>query len=332
MLNVLPWQKGHWQQLQLVIRNNRFPHALLLSGPYGIGLDQFSHCLSAGLLCRNPTESINFCGQCKSCHLHKSGNHPDVYLLRPEEDSRQIKVEQIRELIGFINLKSQYEGYKIVIINPADAMNRSAANTLLKTLEEPPALSLLMLITHRPNLLPVTIRSRCQHISLKPVFNEDALNWLKDQHADPEQVKQLLTMAGGAPLAALELIDNNSIGKQKMILDDLELLQKKQNDPIKVADKWNQSGADQILRWLLLLISDMVRIKSNAVPFRLHGGDAITSLHRLINGLDLCELMMCHDLVLKNYNLCTELISHNSQGLLVDFIIYWQGLKNQQRG
>lgn len=332
MLRVFPWQETQWQQLQLATRNNRLPHALLVSGPRGIGLDHFSQCISAGLLCRNPVESIYSCGQCKACHLHKSGNHPDVQSIKPEEEGKQIKIDQIRELIDFMNLKSQYEGYKIAIINPSDNMNWNAANTLLKTLEEPPARSLLILLSHRPDRLPVTVRSRCQHIYFQSVFDESAVNWLKDHLTDPKQAEQLLAMANGAPLAALELVQNKNMDKQKMLLDDLELLQRKQIDPIKVAERWNKSDANQMLQWLSLLISDMVRLKSSARPLRLHEADVITRLQRLINGLDLCKLIMCHDLALKNYSLGTGHVSYNSQGLLEDFIIFWQGLNNQQRG
>jgi len=176
------------------------------------------------------------------------------------------------------------------------------------------------------------LNSKYQAIAGGPVFDEGTLNWLKCQLADPHQAEQLLAMANGAPLAALEFTKNNGVDKQLMLLDDLESLQRKQIDPIKVAERWNKSGANQIFQWLLLLISDMVRLKSSAKPLRLHEAKAITRLQRMINGLDLCGLMMCHDLILKNYSLGTGLVSYNTQGLLEDFIIFWQELMNQQRG
>jgi DNA polymerase III subunit delta' len=332
MLNLLPWQQPQWQQFVLAKKNNRLPHALLLAGPYGIGLKEFANVMAVSLFCRSPQDNFLLCGVCKSCGLFLSGNHPDIYRIEPEEEDKQIKVEQIRELIEFINLKSQYEGYKVVLITPADNMNRSAANTLLKTLEEPPEFSLLILLSHRPNLLPITIRSRCQQIWFNPVYDQTAFDWLQQRLQDATQADELLRMSGGAPVAALELMENGVIDKQKIIIDDLDLLQKSEQDPIKVAEKWNAYGSNQVLSWLLQLFGDMLRIKSSAKPLRLYQTDVFTRLQRLTNRLDLYRLMLCHDLVLKNYSLGMGQISYNTQGLLEDFIIYWQNQTNHPGG
>ena len=332
MLNLLPWQQPQWQQFVQTRQNNRLPHALLLAGTYGIGLKEFADIMSISLFCRSPLENYLPCGQCRACELFVSGNHPDIYRIEPEEEGKQIKVEQIRELIGFINLKSQYEGYKVALITPADNMNRSAANTLLKTLEEPPEFSLLILLSHRPSLLPITIRSRCQQIWFNPVYDQTAIEWLEQKMQDATQADELLKMAGGAPVAALELMENGSIDKQKTIIDDLELLQKSEQDPIKVAEKWNAYGSNQVFSWLLLLFGDMLRIKSSAQPLRLYQVEVFTRLQRLTNRLDLYRLMLCHDLVLKNYSLGMGQISYNTQGLLEDIIIYWQNQTNHPGG
>lgn len=332
MLNFLPWQQQQWQQYVLSRNNKRLPHALLLAGPYGIGLKEFADIMSISLFCRSPLENYMPCGTCRSCELFVSGNHPDIYRIEPEEDGKQIKVDQIRDLIEFINLKSQYEGYKVTVITPADKMNRSAANTLLKTLEEPPEFSLLILLSHRPSLLPVTIRSRCQQIWFNPVYDQTAFNWLEQKLENATQADELLKMAGGAPLAALELMKNGVIDKQKIIIDDLELLQKSQQDPVKVAEKWNGYGSNQVLSSLLQLFSDMLRIKSSTIPLRQYQVDEYTRLQRLTNRLDLYRLMLCHDLVLKNYSLGMGQISYNTQGLLEDFIIYWQNQTNHSGG
>ena len=324
MLNLLPWHQPQWQQFVQTRRNDRLPHALLLAGPNGIGLKEFSGVMTSGLLCRSPQENYFPCGVCKSCELFMTGNHPDIYRIEPEEEGKQIKVEQIRKLIEFINLKSQYEGYKVVVISPADGMNRSAANTLLKTLEEPPELSLLILLSHRPNMLPITIRSRCQQIWFSPTYDKSAIKWLEQQLQDATLAEELLKMTGGAPVAALEMMGNSVIEKQHIIIDDLELLLKDQQDPIKIAEKWNAYGSNQVFTWLLQLFGDMLRIKSDAKPLRLYQTGVFTRLQRLTNRLDLYGLMLCHDLILKNYSLSMSQISYNAQGLLEDFIIYWQ--------
>lgn len=332
MLNLLPWHQQQWQQFVSIRKNDRLPHALLLAGPDGIGLKEFADVMIAGLFCRAPQDNYLPCGSCKSCDLFISSNHPDIHRIEPEDGGKQIKVEQIRELIEFINLKSQYEGYKVALITPADNMNRNAANTLLKTLEEPPELSLLILLSHRPNLLPITIRSRCQQIWFNPVYDETAIHWLEQQLQDVTLAEELLKMTGGAPVAALTLIETGALDKQQAIIDDLELLQQSRQDPIKVAEKWNTFGSNQVFSWLLQLFSDMLRIKANAKPLRPYQSGMFTRLQRLTNRLDLYNLMLCHDLILKNYSLGMGQISYNTQGLLEDFIIYWQYQTNHTGG
>lgn len=332
MVNLFPWQAAQWQLYEHAIGKNRLAHALLLSGPAGMGKNRFARFLSASLLCNAPGEHLYPCNQCKSCMLFNAGNHPDIKYIQPEDEGKQIKVEPIRELIGFINLKSQYERYKVAIIDPADAMNRSAANTLLKTLEEPPALSMLVLVSHRPDLLPVTIRSRCQQIRFNPALDEETVAWLRKTTGVTENTESLLTMAGGAPLMAVEMVAQDDIGIPGNLLEDLECLQKDGDDPVRMAEKWNRTGAIRIFRWLMQLIYDMTRLKSNAPSIRFYQADATRRLQRLTNQLDLYKLSTCYELLLKNYALCMSQTSFNTQGLLEDFTIYWQGQFNTSGG
>lgn len=332
MLNLFPWQTGQWQQFEHARGNNRLAHALLLSGPAGMGKNQFANLLSASLLCFSPVEHLFPCNQCKSCTLFNAGNHPDINYIRPEDEGKQIKVELIRELIGFINLKSQYERYKIAVIDPADAMNKSAANTLLKTLEEPPDLSILILVSHRPHLLPVTIRSRCQQIRFNPALDEETVAWLQATTGVTDNTESLLTMAGGAPLVAAEMVTGDDIGMQNDLLKDLESIQPGGNDPVRIAEKWNRAGAIRIFKWLMQLIYDMTRLKSNATTLRSYQADTSRRLQRLTNQLDLYKLSTCYELLLKNYALSMSQTSFNTQGLLEDFTIYWQGQFNTTGG
>jgi DNA polymerase III subunit delta' len=332
MLNLFPWQNALWQQTEQARQNNRLAHALLLSGPAGMGKSHFANFLSASLLCFAPVDHLYPCNQCKSCNLFNAGNHPDYYFITAEEAGKQIKVEQIRDLIGFINLMSQYERYKIAVIDPADAMNRSAANTLLKTLEEPPPLSILILVSHRPDLLPVTVRSRCQQVRFNPDINEDTVSWLQTNTGVTENTETLLKMAGGTPIAAAEMLERGDIDIQNDLLEDLEVLQQGGYDPVRMAEKWNRIGAIRVFQWLLQLMSDMTRLKSNAPVIRFYQSDTSRRLQRLTNQLDLYKLSRCYDLLLKNYGLSTSQISFNTQGLLEDFSIYWQAQFNSTGG
>jgi len=112
------------------------PHALLLEGPAGIGKQAFAQFVTDALLCEK-TASVGACGDCAVCSLTQTGNHPDISYTQPLGDSDVIKIDQIRELVTWLQLTPQYHSYKVAVISPADAMNRNAANALLKTLEEP---------------------------------------------------------------------------------------------------------------------------------------------------------------------------------------------------
>lgn len=325
-----PWQLENWNTIQSATRAERMAHAILFTGPVGIGLEYFSKCLAAGLLCDNSGDELQACGNCRSCHLIQGESHPDLVTIEPEEAGKQIKIEEIRRLIDFMQLKSQYGRYKISVITPAESMNRNAANSLLKTLEEPPGQSLLMLLCHRPNLLPITIRSRCQQLRFKPAYDEATVRWVKENIETDENVQHLLTMAGGAPLAIPEMLENNIFEYQRNLLDDLFALKAGQEDPVKIAEKWKAYDTSHVLFWLSQLFSDMVRIKSLAKPVRISDPSMIGRLQELIKQLELHELTGFYHLLLENYGMSTGTISYNSQGLLEDVIIFWQNLNDPE--
>ena len=330
-MNLLPWHKKNWRAVTGMMESGRLPHALLLTGPEGIGIGQFAGKIYESLLCQQPLETFAACGECRPCQLVRAGTHPDIACIEPEEEGKQIRVEQIRELISFINLKSHFEKYKVAVITPSDSMNRSAANTLLKTLEEPPADSILLLLSHRPDHLPVTVRSRCQQLDFRPAHDGDTLAWLRQQLPDPEQAGSYLELANGAPLAAISQARDGHLEKQLHLLNELERLRAGQEDPVTMAEKWNRSDASMILQWLLQFTRDMACMKSGAGSRR-HQGEILSGLQRLANQLDLNSLLACYDLLLENYSLADSQVSYNTQALLEDFSIYWQTVKHRRAG
>ncbi|MDX1655478.1 MAG: DNA polymerase III subunit delta', partial [Candidatus Competibacteraceae bacterium] len=197
----LPWHQPHWQRLAAGVEAGRLPHALLLSGPSGLGKMLFARQLTQSLLCRQPGENLTFCGKCRGCRLLAAGSHPDITRVEPEEPGKPIKVDRVRQLCAFLGQTAR--GYKVALLSPAEAMNPSAANALLKTLEEPPPGSLLLLVTAFPARLPATIRSRCQILAFTPPLRTQALEWLSPRVAG-FQAGLLLDLTGNAPLAALE--------------------------------------------------------------------------------------------------------------------------------
>ncbi|MFO7642692.1 MAG: DNA polymerase III subunit delta', partial [Candidatus Competibacteraceae bacterium] len=161
----LPWHEPLWRQFQQSRAAGRLPHALLLAGPAGLGKLAFAKRLARALLCETPDVEGDACGRCRSCRLFQAGSHPDYRMEQPVEEGKAIRIDPIRELCGFLGFTAQYGGYKIALLEPADRLNLNAANSLLKTLEEPPGDCLLLLVTAHPARLPATVRSRCQKVS-----------------------------------------------------------------------------------------------------------------------------------------------------------------------
>jgi len=160
-MNAMPWHAEHWARLQARRARDAMPHALLLCGPEGLGKRDFMRRFAEGLLCQHPNDGEP-CGQCRSCLLFAAGTHPDFatlsFGLRKDGVQRsEIVVDQIRDLSARLSMSSQFGGWQIVCIDPADAMNAAAANALLKTLEEPSPQTLLMLVADaadHPQSLP----------------------------------------------------------------------------------------------------------------------------------------------------------------------------------
>lgn len=208
-----PWQGDAWKLLSS--RPDSLSHAMLLTGPPGIGKRRFAEYLAQYLLCERHDKQSAPCGKCEGCRWYLSGNHPDFRLLSPEDqpetDTEQtrvkrkmplIKVEAIRELADFVNLTAHRRGAKVILLDPAEAMNSSAANAFLKMLEEPPAGVTFILVSHHWRRLLPTVRSRCRLFPLPIPDPRVASQWLQAQGV----VNPALHLAhtGGAPLAALD--------------------------------------------------------------------------------------------------------------------------------
>jgi DNA polymerase-3 subunit delta' len=221
---IYPWQANAWQVVQQAKSSDHLHHALLFSGEEGCGNEAFVHALGQSLLCLTPAADGGACGQCRSCQVFASQAHPDFMAVSVAEDKQSILIEQIRELNHFLGLSRSYSPRRVAIIAPAERMNINAANSLLKSLEEPAPDTHILLLTAQPASLLPTIRSRCQAISLPLPARHSAHGWLQAQglqHA-PEL---LLDAAWGRPLAALELDTTDTlVQRQKWLEHLLQLL------------------------------------------------------------------------------------------------------------
>lgn len=255
---VLPWQQEHWHRLYQRLQNKTLAHALLFSGATGMGKRQFAQHLSQMVLCARPSLA-GACGVCTACRAFKTGVHPDYREITVEADSKVIKIDQIRGLVEFMSLTAQFSGYKVTVIHPAEAMNTAAANSLLKTLEEPTANSLLLLISAQPAWLPATIRSRCQQWAFRLPPMPQALAWLQQQPHTQHPPELLLALANGSPLRAIELAQQSHLHWRLELLQDLHKLAHPSENRLKIAAKWHTQGVIECLYWLSSLVMDMIR-------------------------------------------------------------------------
>lgn len=213
-MNVIELHAKVWSGLQG--RRQRMPHSLLLIGQKGLGKFDLARRFAASLLCESPQGDGVACGKCLACNWFSQGNHPDFRLLQPEalsddveaEDgkkkpSQQITIDQVRGLDEFFNVGTHRGGLRIVLVNPTEAMNRSTANSLLKTLEEPTPNTLFLMVSSEPMRLLPTIRSRCQVVPVPVPSAKVAAKILADEGVD--RAEHWLALAGGAPGLALDM-------------------------------------------------------------------------------------------------------------------------------
>jgi DNA polymerase-3 subunit delta' len=267
-----PWHAEHWSRLQARRARGAMPHALLLCGPAGLGKRVFAQRFVHALLCERPDENTgDACGHCRACLLLAAGSHPDLvgltYGVRKDGVQRsEIVVEQIRDLSARLAMSSQFGGWQVAVIDPADAMNPAAANALLKTLEEPAAQTMLVLLADAPWQLPQTIRSRCQRIEFHLPPPSEAMDWLNAQGvADPAAA---LEAAGGNPGLARAWAEQGALARRQAVRKDLAALAAGRTEPMEVARRWLDAEPEQCLWFAAQAVVDEARARAagNAPP------------------------------------------------------------------
>lgn len=203
------WQQDAWEILMRGAAADRLHHAYLIVGRAGVGKQDFARHLSHALLCAEAVENAP-CGKCQRCALFAAGTHPDLTFLDWVDKARVISVEQIRKLTEQLTLTTTYGPNRIAVINRAHTMTNAAANSLLKTLEEPGAGCVLLLLADNDAHLPVTIRSRCQRVALPLPGQDVAVEWLREQKVPNPEIA--LEFAHGAPLTAQERSSEVDLG------------------------------------------------------------------------------------------------------------------------
>ena len=298
MSELYPWQQSDWRRLQELFK--RPPQGLLFKGSKGIGKLDLAVNFAHSLLCQKPQASGLACRICPACHWLSQGSHPDFRLLQPDalslageetesgkKPSKQITVEQIRELADFLGLSAHQGGMRVVVIFPAESMNSNAANALLKSLEEPPRNMLFILVSHKPQQLLPTILSRCVPFTLSVPDAPTAIRWLHEQGIkNPEQT---LASAGFSPLLALQGDAQTGTDERAKLLAALR--QPASLDVFALAEMLQKTEQVLVVQWLQQWSYDLATMKL-AGSLRYHMGEeeAIKKLVAPVAPLELARL------------------------------------------
>ncbi len=329
-----PWHAEAWQALRSRHAQGRLPHALLLGGPPGVGRHAFARRIAAALLCAKPDpQSAEACGDCPSCRQFASGSHPDfrhVRLLlkgesvaggkKRESDATQILVDQVRELSAKLAMSAQHGGWKVALIDPADQMMASAANALLKTLEEPSPRTLLLLVATRPGRMLPTIRSRCQAVTLETPPRDMALDWLAGRGVgDAEAV---LALADGAPLLAERLAEEGAVALRRKAFDSFHAVATGREDPVAVAAAWSGADTARLLGWLGGWLVDLIRLKQRVPGAGIDNPDLADRMQALVEHIELGQLFARLDDLQRARRLVATQV--NTQLLCEELMLGWR--------
>lgn len=284
------WISAEMSTLAAAHEAGRMPHALLIHEAPGAGGDWLAQWTARLVLCQSTVGKP--CGACPSCHRAASSQHPDLMVLQPIEDSRQIRIEQVRELSEELALTAHQGAYKVAIITPADTLNRFAANALLKTLEEPPPRTLLMLVVTQPSRLPATILSRCQRVRLKAPERKEAVSWLEATRGAGEWGAVLDTL-GEAPMLAAEADPKAVAQVGAEVRRTLEEATTGAGDPVATAERWARADLPLRLRCIENWLTERIRAHSGCDGFftKVGAGPYSAGRQAVLNTGDLFELM-----------------------------------------
>lgn len=262
---VYPWQQQVWENL-----TSRFPeigHGLLFYGKKGCGKEAFAQQFLTWVLCLNRYEKNEPCGVCGSCLWLKADTHPNYVYVSTDEDNKKqnakIKIEKVRDLQPFV--QQTVDGWRVILIEPAEALNIASSNALLKTLEEPGDRTLIILLADHYLKLPATIRSRLQHFPLDRIEKAQVTKFLEENLAEESQaqIPLLMNLSNQMPLLALQLAKKDWVAKRGLFMQDWLKLVIQKNMPLAIASKWNKElSFTDFTQMFEYLLADLVCIKS----------------------------------------------------------------------
>ena len=259
----MTWLDPVREEFRKRLLGDRLAHAFLLSGQTGTGKQGLAMEMAAAILCRE--YRLPACGSCRSCQLLVSGAHPDFRILSFELNRNgklrtEIVIDQVRELISFLQLTTTIGEKKAALVYPAEAMNKNAANALLKTLEEPPGDAVIILLSHDPFRLAVTITSRCQKLQVRSPDTDTALAWLLESGAYGDaEARSALKVAAGSPIRARDMLSEGGPDHYRLVSDTLESMLEGRCAPARAMSALGDVEPGRLWTWLSLSAADRFR-------------------------------------------------------------------------
>lgn len=303
----MSWQriKGHEAvvaQFARAVQRGRLAHAYLFAGPAGVGKRLFAEELAKALLCEAPpADQFAACNHCSACVLVAAGTHPDCFVVGRPEESLELPIETIRELCRGFALKSARGRGKVVILDDADDLNEAAANCFLKTLEEPPPRSVLILVGSSAERQLPTIVSRCQVVRFAPLPGPVVAELLRASGVtDAKAIERLVRLSGGSLGQALALAEP-ALWEFRGVL--LKALTQAKFDSVALAKQWlefvEEAGKESAqqrrraaltLRLLVDFLDDALRVANGGPSLTSDAGD-LRSLDELAKRLGPDQLL-----------------------------------------
>ena len=347
---IFPWFHPIWQGLALDSQES-FPHGIIFSGLPGIGKQHFAELVIQSLLCLNTgqgeDEKHNLaCNHCRACNLYASGANADYRELVLLEGKTQIGIEQVRDSITWVNSTHQFNAKKVLFVSQAELMTVQAANSLLKTLEEPPADTIIiLLVEHIESLIP-TIRSRCRMIHLPEPERHVAKQWLQGQeglqgksldcldnatvpdgdNSAKVDLDLLLDICFNAPLKVLALANGEELQQRQLIIEQILAIMDKQQDPLLVAKNLEKLEAKNVIFWFYALVMDMIRCKNQVALTFIMNKDYLQQYQAISDSVDLLLLDQLYGDLNKYYQQRSSQL--NQQLLLESLLIKWRNCRS----
>nr|WP_163502838.1 DNA polymerase III subunit delta' [Halomonas socia] len=318
-----PWQQPLWERLTAQQDAGRLPHALLLSGAHGVGKQELAEALLARSLCQAPGALA--CGRCHSCAMLASGYHPDLLRVSPVEKSRQIRIDPIREVNAFVNQTAQQGGYRVIVLQPAEAMNVAAANALLKSLEEPGERTLFLLLADIPSRMLPTIRSRCQQWSLAIPPEAACLEWLGEELGDADEAPFWLAAAGGLPLLAREMAEPEARALRQTLHELFDALVRGA-EPVAEASRLSGQSVERILWYGIAWLEDLIRLGLSGDRRELRNPDLLPLYRQAVKNARIHDWFRLLDYAQEQRHLLAVGGNPNPQLVLEAWLVRWSAL------